>query len=154
MTREIKRIQLRRGSTVLWTSANPVLAPGEMGIDLTTFESRIGDGVTNWLDLPRATDAATNAAQTAADRVQTGLDRVATGQDALLSQAWAESPTPPDPENPDSKSSKTWADVSQSFASGAFFFVSETDTLINLVTNPNTVTVTGETDDTYTLEVA
>ena len=70
---------------------------------------------------------------------------------AGLSQAWAEGT---DPGGAGTKSSREWSEVSESFASGAFFFVSETDTLLNLVTNPNTVTVTGETNDTYTLEIA
>lgn len=41
-------IQLRRGTTAEWTSANPVLALGEMGFDTDTRMSKIGDGSTAW----------------------------------------------------------------------------------------------------------
>ena len=46
------RIQLRRGSTTEWTSANPVLAAGEPGTDLTTGDLRVGNGTTPWASLP------------------------------------------------------------------------------------------------------
>jgi len=42
------QIQLRRGSTSEWTSANPVLALGEVGVDTTTKQFRIGDGSSQW----------------------------------------------------------------------------------------------------------
>jgi hypothetical protein len=92
MTRKITRIQLRRGTTAQWAEADPILARGEMGVDTTTSESRIGDGVRPWSELPTAADTATNAAQTAADRVQTGLDRaaaIAAGAQAAASAASA-----------------------------------------------------------------
>jgi hypothetical protein len=68
MTRQIAQIQLRRGTTAQWASADPVLARGEMGVDIQTFESRIGDGVLPWSQLPTAADAATNAALAVAAR--------------------------------------------------------------------------------------
>lgn len=45
------QIQLRRGLASEWTSANPVLAEGEMGVELDTLLFKIGDGVQNWNDL-------------------------------------------------------------------------------------------------------
>ena len=45
------QIQLRRGTTAEWAATNPVLAQGEVGIDLTLGEMRLGDGVTAWADL-------------------------------------------------------------------------------------------------------
>lgn len=41
-------IQLRRGTAAQWSSANPVLALGELGLVTDTQEFKIGDGVTAW----------------------------------------------------------------------------------------------------------
>ena len=41
-------IQIRNGPSAAWTSANPVLASGEPGYDLTNKTFKIGDGVSNW----------------------------------------------------------------------------------------------------------
>jgi hypothetical protein len=46
------RMQQRRGSDTQWTTANTVLAAGEIGFDATENTFRIGDGVNHWLDLP------------------------------------------------------------------------------------------------------
>jgi hypothetical protein len=45
------QIQLRRGTTIQWDAANPVLADGEIGIDSTTRQIKIGDGYTAWSNL-------------------------------------------------------------------------------------------------------
>lgn len=47
----IVRIQLRRDTAADWTSANPVLAEGEMGIETDTDQFKIGDGATAWNSL-------------------------------------------------------------------------------------------------------
>lgn len=47
----IVRIQLRRDTAADWTSANPVLAEGEMGIETDTDLFKIGDGSTAWTSL-------------------------------------------------------------------------------------------------------
>lgn len=54
----IQRIQHRRGTTAEWTTANPVLASGELGYDVTTKGVKIGDGATDWLSLPWLVNAA------------------------------------------------------------------------------------------------
>ena len=50
------KIQLRRDSATNWTNLNPVLSQGELGLELNYPTSpndfKIGDGVTNWNDLP------------------------------------------------------------------------------------------------------
>ena len=51
-------IQPRRGTSDQWTSANPVLAVGEMGYETDTKKFKYGDGLTNWLDLPYGISAA------------------------------------------------------------------------------------------------
>lgn len=45
-------IQLRRGTEEAWAAANPVLAPGEPGVEIDTGREKLGDGTTAWNDLP------------------------------------------------------------------------------------------------------
>lgn len=45
-------IQIRRGTTSAWNSANPVLALGEQGYDTTVKQFKVGDGATAWTSLP------------------------------------------------------------------------------------------------------
>ena len=45
------RIQLRRDTAANWADANPTLAVGEAGYDLTNNQLRIGDGQRNWAAL-------------------------------------------------------------------------------------------------------
>ncbi len=42
------QIQLRRGLASSWTSANPTLAEGELGLETDTLRLKIGDGTTAW----------------------------------------------------------------------------------------------------------
>lgn len=44
-------IQLRRDTAANWTSANPVLAAGEAGIESDTNKFKIGDGTSTWSQL-------------------------------------------------------------------------------------------------------
>lgn len=46
------QIQFRRGTASEWTSVNPVLAEGEMGIETDTNLFKIGNGTTTWTNLP------------------------------------------------------------------------------------------------------
>jgi len=48
------QIQLRNDTAAAWTAANPILAQGEMGIETDTRFFKIGDGASNWADLPYA----------------------------------------------------------------------------------------------------
>lgn len=45
------RMQQRRGTAAQWTSANPVLAAGEIGFEIDTYKFKIGDGVNQWGDI-------------------------------------------------------------------------------------------------------
>lgn len=45
------RIQIRHDTTINWAAANPVLAIGELGLDITLNRLKYGDGITHWLDL-------------------------------------------------------------------------------------------------------
>ncbi len=48
------QIQLRRGAGSVWTAANTVLADGEIGINTTTNQFKIGNGSTAWNSLTYA----------------------------------------------------------------------------------------------------
>lgn len=45
------QIQLRRGNAATWTSSNPTLAIGEVGIEMDTGKFKVGDGSTVWTGL-------------------------------------------------------------------------------------------------------
>jgi hypothetical protein len=45
------RIQVRRGTAAEWTSVNPTLAAGEMGVETDTRKLKIGTGNTAWTSL-------------------------------------------------------------------------------------------------------
>ena len=46
------RILLRRDTTANWEANNPVLASGEPGFEIDTNKLKVGDGTTQWMDLP------------------------------------------------------------------------------------------------------
>lgn len=45
------QIQLRRGTASQWTTANTLLAQGEIGLELDTNKIKVGDGTTSWNSL-------------------------------------------------------------------------------------------------------
>ncbi len=47
----IAKIQMRNDTAENWESVNPVLDVGEIGYDVTNKKTKIGDGVTPWVDL-------------------------------------------------------------------------------------------------------
>ena len=49
------QVQLRRGSTSQWSTANPTLAAGEVGVDVTLTKFKVGNGSTAWNSLGYAT---------------------------------------------------------------------------------------------------
>jgi len=44
-------IQIRRDTAANWTSANPTLAQGELGVETDTSKIKVGDGSTAWSSL-------------------------------------------------------------------------------------------------------
>lgn len=46
------QIQLRNDTAANWTSANPTLARGEVGVEIDTNKMKIGTGSATWADLP------------------------------------------------------------------------------------------------------
>ena len=45
-------LQIRHDEAADWTTRNPILAQGEYGLETDTFLIKVGDGVTEWHDLP------------------------------------------------------------------------------------------------------
>lgn len=48
------QIQFRRDTAHNWAVANPVLLPGELGLETDTLKGKFGDGETTWNSLPYA----------------------------------------------------------------------------------------------------
>ena len=47
----IYTIQLKRGKAASWLALDPVLEPGEPGMEIDTGKLKIGDGVKSWKEL-------------------------------------------------------------------------------------------------------
>jgi len=46
------QIQLRRGNATQWSTQNPIIAEGELCVELDTSKFKIGDGIRPWNLLP------------------------------------------------------------------------------------------------------
>lgn len=55
-------IQIRRDTAANWTSANPTLAQGELGIETDTLKVKAGTGLTAWTSLGYLVDTGGYAA--------------------------------------------------------------------------------------------
>jgi hypothetical protein len=51
MTHHRDRIRLRRNTKNTWTALNPILDPGEPGLEIDTGKLKIGNGVARWSEL-------------------------------------------------------------------------------------------------------
>jgi hypothetical protein len=47
-----QKIQIRRGTTSQWSTTNPILASGELGLDTDLKRMKTGNGTTAWNSLP------------------------------------------------------------------------------------------------------
>ena len=56
-------MQQRRDTAANWTSTNPTLAAGEMGIETDTYKFKVGNGSTAWASLPYSVDIPTQVGQ-------------------------------------------------------------------------------------------
>ena len=52
MTTRLTRMQQRRGTEAQWNDADPILAQGEVGVNLSNGFVKIGDGFSPWSELP------------------------------------------------------------------------------------------------------
>ena len=68
-------MQQRRGTAAEWTTANPVLSAGEIGVETDTLKVKVGNGSTAWGSLEYTTDWAnlTNVPGTFAPSAHTHL---------------------------------------------------------------------------------
>jgi hypothetical protein len=85
----ITDLRPRRGTASQWTSANPVLAAGEMALETDTRQLKFGDGTTTWTSLPYAGapgGAHTHVASEISDSTVTGR-AVLTAADAPSARA-------------------------------------------------------------------
>ena len=80
------RIQVRRGTAAEWTTANPVLASGELGFETDTGRAKYGNGVTAWTSL---------AYQTVAQSQVTNLTSDLAAKAALASPTFTGTPAAP-----------------------------------------------------------
>lgn len=67
------RIQLRRGLSSDWTSVNPILASGEMGIESNTNLFKFGNGTDHWNDLDYANNSDVVIGEIAQDAIDAAL---------------------------------------------------------------------------------
>ena len=68
----IARIQMRNDIASAWTTANPVLAQGEFGIESDTLKQKIGDGTTAWNSLGYSAQPTTDADLQTLEKTITG----------------------------------------------------------------------------------
>ena len=59
------QIKIRRGLASEWSSVNPILASGEIGLETDTRKFKFGNGLTTW-----------NSLQYSVDKAQIGLSNV------------------------------------------------------------------------------
>lgn len=83
------RLNLRHDTTANWTSSNPVLAQGEIGVDTTLRRAKVGDGTTAWNSLAFGLGVDTDL-QAFVDAAQTAQGLSEDARD--LAQEWAENP--------------------------------------------------------------
>lgn len=60
-------IQIRRDTSSNWLSADPILAQGELGIELDTLKFKVGDGLTLWSSLEYIIDTGNYLVITSSD---------------------------------------------------------------------------------------
>ena len=67
------RIQVRRGTASQWTSANPILAAGELGVESDTNLFKFGNGSTTWTALAYANNSDVAIGEISQDAINTAL---------------------------------------------------------------------------------
>ena len=74
------KIRPRRGTASQWSNANPILAEGEIGIEVPStgvgtgnVKIKFGDGSTHWNDLPYGVDTIGNNTDMISEKFMTGI---------------------------------------------------------------------------------
>jgi len=87
------QIQVRRGTAATWTSTNPTLAAGEMGLETDTGKFKLGNGSTAWASLAYNTNGTiplstvTAKGDLIAGTASGAVDRVAVGTNGFYLKA-------------------------------------------------------------------
>ena len=68
-----QQVQFRRGTSSEWISTNPILAQGELGLDITNNKFKIGTGLTSWNYLNYSADFVSYASTAGIATVAQGL---------------------------------------------------------------------------------
>lgn len=84
-----QQIQIRRDIAANWTSANPILAQGEMGLETNTLKVKFGDGVTAWNSLAYFGNAVKNLTDVTLTSLASGNILVANASGTFLNQSMA-----------------------------------------------------------------
>lgn len=50
------KLQLRRGTAAQWSAANPLLAEGELAVELDTGKFKVGNGINRWNQIEYTTN--------------------------------------------------------------------------------------------------
>lgn len=82
-----KLIVIRKGTAAEWTTANPILALGELGLETDTHKLKGGDGVTTWSSLAYITDGGGGGGSVAWGGITGTLSAQADLQSALDAKA-------------------------------------------------------------------
>lgn len=67
------RIQVRRGTSAQWTSTNPILAAGEMGVETNTNLFKFGNGTATWTALSYANNSDVAIGEISQDAINAAL---------------------------------------------------------------------------------
>ena len=87
---EVQKIQWRRGTAAVWTSANPVLSEGTPGFETDTNKFKVGDGVKDWKTLAYQGDVASGVAAGAATATVVDADEFPVSSAGVLKKlSWA-----------------------------------------------------------------
>lgn len=73
-TKVAARLTLRNATQEKWATENPILLKGEAGYDLTSKVLKIGDGVTEWLELQGVAASIATATSTTIGGVRSSDD--------------------------------------------------------------------------------
>jgi len=84
-----QQIQIRRDIAANWTSANPILAQGEMGLETNTLKVKFGDGVTAWNSLAYFGNAVKNLTDVTLTSLASGNIIIANASGIFTNQSMA-----------------------------------------------------------------
>jgi hypothetical protein len=82
-----QQIQIRRDISSNWTSANPILAQGEMGLETNTLKVKFGDGTTAWNSLAYFGNSVANLTDVTLTSLASGNVLIANASGTFINQS-------------------------------------------------------------------